>query len=68
MSQLIVPTLASDNLLPAKVYQQDALSFVSSHSCDICYLDPPSSVVQYGNSYHLLNSVAKWDYYEPSRK
>jgi adenine-specific DNA-methyltransferase len=68
VSQLIVPTLASDNLLPAKVYQQDALSFVSSHSCDICYLDPPSSVVQYGNSYHLLNSVAKWDYYEPSRK
>jgi len=66
VAQLNVPTLCDENSLTSVVKNRDALTFLKEYSGDICYLDPPASVVQYGSAYHLLNSVALWDYYEPS--
>jgi adenine-specific DNA-methyltransferase len=39
----------------------DATEFVSRHSSDICYLDPPYNSHQYGSNYFMLNTVALWD-------
>ncbi|MCF7928233.1 MAG: DNA adenine methylase [Spirochaetales bacterium] len=44
-----------------RVTQEDAADFVSKRSGDICYLDPPYTVHQYGSNYHLLNTLALWD-------
>ncbi|MBN2619266.1 MAG: DNA adenine methylase, partial [Spirochaetales bacterium] len=43
------------------VTQMDALDFVKSNSGDICYLDPPYNMHQYGSNYFMLNTVALWD-------
>jgi adenine-specific DNA-methyltransferase len=68
LAQLNVPILSDDALPKGSSYNLDALEFLKQHSADVIYLDPPSSVVQYSNNYHILNSVAKWDYYKPSNE
>lgn len=42
----------------------DASTFLSGRSFDLCYLDPPYNSHQYGSNYHLLNSIARWDFPE----
>ncbi|WP_319561704.1 DNA adenine methylase [Marispirochaeta sp.] len=39
----------------------DAGDWVCGKSADLCYLDPPYTIHQYGSNYHMLNSVALWD-------
>jgi adenine-specific DNA-methyltransferase len=46
---------------PASVACMDALDFLSKRRADICYLDPPYAVHQYGSNYFMLNSIALWD-------
>ncbi len=48
----------------ARVENLDASVFLRKHSADLCYLDPPYTVHQYGSNYHLLNTIAKWDFPE----
>ena len=43
------------------VSQMDALDFVKNISTDVCYLDPPYNMHQYGSNYFMLNTVALWD-------
>lgn len=43
------------------VSRMDALDFVKGVSSDICYLDPPYNMHQYGSNYFMLNTVALWD-------
>ncbi|MGL1891363.1 MAG: DNA adenine methylase [Spirochaetaceae bacterium] len=43
------------------VSRMDALDFVKGKSTDICYLDPPYNMHQYGSNYFMLNTVALWD-------
>jgi adenine-specific DNA-methyltransferase len=50
-----------DSARPSTVYCQDALGFLSGRAADICYLDPPYAVHQYGSNYFMLNSIALWD-------
>ncbi len=45
----------------AEVFCLDASDFVAHHSGDICYLDPPYTIHQYGSNYHMLNTIALWD-------
>jgi adenine-specific DNA-methyltransferase len=66
--ELTIPTLLPSNESIGEVSQQDALEFVREHSGDIAFLDPPSSVQQYGSAYHLLNSITLWDDFAPSMK
>jgi adenine-specific DNA-methyltransferase len=46
---------------PSKVACEDAVKFLSARAADICYLDPPYAVHQYGSNYFMLNSIALWD-------
>lgn len=39
----------------------EANLFVRTTSADIVYIDPPYTATQYANSYHLLETIAKYD-------
>jgi adenine-specific DNA-methyltransferase len=55
------PPVLIDAPAPSSVACMDALDFLSQRSADICYLDPPYAVHQYGSNYFMLNSIALWD-------
>ena len=46
---------------PATVTAVDAAEFLRGRGADLCYLDPPYSVHQYGSNYFMLNTIARWD-------
>ena len=50
------------------VYSEDANALVRKISGDILYLDPPYNQRQYGANYHLLNTIALYDDFEPQGK
>ncbi|OJJ23812.1 modification methylase [marine bacterium AO1-C] len=53
-----------------KVYNEDANELVKKAEVqgDILYLDPPYNARQYGANYHLLNTIALYDEFEPKGK
>jgi len=55
-----VPVL-HESPVAAEVTCQDAASFLSSRPSEVCYLDPPYSIHQYGSNYFMLNTIARWD-------
>jgi adenine-specific DNA-methyltransferase len=57
---LEAPVLA-DCTFPSEVRCEDARSFLAQRRADICYLDPPYAVHQYGSNYFMLNTIALWD-------
>lgn len=50
-----------DTAAPSSVSCLEAVDFLRGHGGDICYLDPPYAVHQYGSNYFMLNSIALWD-------
>ncbi len=50
------------------VYQEDANELLPKLEGDILYLDPPYNTRQYGSNYHMLNTIAKYDGFEPFGK
>ena len=66
LSRIMAPVVLERPVLvdcpfPSKVFCEDAVAFLSSRRADICYLDPPYAVHQYGSNYFMLNSIALWD-------
>lgn len=51
-----------------KVYNQDANKLITRICGDILYLDPPYNSREYGANYHLLNTIALYDDFEPRGK
>jgi adenine-specific DNA-methyltransferase len=51
----------TDRPAPAEVTCMDAASFLAGRTADLCYLDPPYAVHQYGSNYFMLNTIALWD-------
>ena len=51
-----------------QVYQQDSNRLIQQIEGDILYLDPPYNARQYGANYHLLNTIALYDHFEPKGK
>ncbi|MBU6204612.1 MAG: DNA adenine methylase [Bacteroidetes bacterium] len=51
-----------------QVYQEDANKLIKQIKGDILYLDPPYNHRQYGANYHLLNTIALNDTFEPKGK
>ncbi len=51
-----------------EVYREDANSLIRKISGNILYLDPPYNARQYGANYHLLNTIAKYDDFQPKGK
>jgi adenine-specific DNA-methyltransferase len=58
---LLAPPVLVPSSAPAEVACMDAAEFLSGRTADICYLDPPYSVHQYGSNYFMLNTIALWD-------
>jgi adenine-specific DNA-methyltransferase len=50
------------------VYNEDSNLLIKKIKGDILYLDPPYNARQYGSNYHLLNTIAKYDLFEPQGK
>ena len=58
--RLEAPVLV-ESQAPCTVACEDALAFLSGRTADVCYLDPPYAVHQYGSNYFMLNTIALWD-------
>jgi len=50
------------------VFNCDSNKLIKKIKGDILYLDPPYNARQYGANYHLLNTIAKYDYFIPKGK
>ncbi|MFI5369729.1 MAG: DNA adenine methylase, partial [Spirochaetia bacterium] len=55
------PPVLVDSAWPSTAACMDAGEFLSGRRADVCYLDPPYAVHQYGSNYFMLNSIALWD-------
>ncbi|WP_338761638.1 DNA adenine methylase [Bernardetia sp. ABR2-2B] len=51
-----------------KIFREDANELIKKIKGDILYLDPPYNARQYGANYHLLNTIALYDNFEPKGK
>ncbi len=51
-----------------EVYNEDANELIKKIEGDILYLDPPYNDREYGANYHLLNTIALYDKFEPKGK
>lgn len=51
-----------------QVFQEDSNALIKKIQGDILYLDPPYNQRQYGNNYHLLNTIALYDDFIPKGK
>lgn len=56
----ITKTVNNDNIS----YNENANKIVRKISGDIAYIDPPYTITQYTNSYHVLETIARYDYPE----
>ena len=51
-----------------KVFNKDSNELIKEIKGDILYLDPPYNARQYGSNYHILNTIAKYEDFEPKGK
>lgn len=51
-----------------EVFKEDSNELIKKIKGDILYLDPPYNQRQYGANYHLLNTIALYDNFEPKGK
>ncbi len=65
LSRIMAPIVVRRPVLidrpPSEVCRMDAAAFLNGRRADVCYLDPPYAVHQYGSNYFMLNSIALWD-------
>lgn len=47
------------------IFQEDANILIQKIEGDILYLDPPYNSRQYGANYHILNTIAEYQEFEP---
>ena len=55
------PPLLWPSTAEVSAENREATGFVAGHTADLCYLDPPYTIHQYGSNYHLLTTIARWD-------
>ena len=58
---LLRPPVLAESPAPAEVACMDAAAFLATRTAEVCYLDPPYAVHQYGSNYFMLNTIALWD-------
>jgi adenine-specific DNA-methyltransferase len=64
----IKPALFETNHAEHEIYNKDANELIKEVEGDILYLDPPYNARQYGSNYHLLNTIALYDNFQPAGK
>ncbi len=57
----LLPPVLVPSAAPGEVACRNAAEFLTGRTADICYLDPPYAVHQYGSNYFMLNTIALWD-------
>ncbi len=62
------PAIFDLNDAEHQVYNEDANSLINRIKGDVLYLDPPYNARQYGSNYHLLNTIAEYEEFEPKGK
>lgn len=65
---VIYPALFPINKNSHTVFNEDSNQLIKRIEGDILYLDPPYNAREYGANYHLLNTIAKYDDFEPKGK
>lgn len=65
---ILKPALFTLNSNKHQVFNADSNVLIKKIKGDILYLDPPYNERQYGSNYHLLNTIAKYDSFEPQGK
>ena len=50
------------NIFDNEIYQEDTNELIRRIEGDIVYIDPPYTVTQYVSAYHMLETIAKYDY------
>jgi adenine-specific DNA-methyltransferase len=65
---VLEPAIFEINSHSHEVYNEDSNLLIKKIEGDILYLDPPYNAREYGANYHLLNTIAKYDYFEPKGK
>ncbi len=65
---IIKPAEYSINDSEHQVFNYDSNKLIKQIEGDILYLDPPYNARQYGANYHLLNTIALYDNFEPKGK
>ncbi len=51
-----------------QVFNQNSNELIQHIQGDILYLDPPYNARQYGSNYHILNTIAQYEQFEPKGK
>ncbi len=51
-----------------QVFNQNSNDLIQNIQGDILYLDPPYNSRQYGSNYHMLNTISKYEKFEPKGK
>jgi adenine-specific DNA-methyltransferase len=67
-SLVIEPADFEQNENEHSVFNEDSNELIKKISGDILYLDPPYNARQYGANYHLLNTIAQYQEFEPQGK
>jgi adenine-specific DNA-methyltransferase len=65
---ILTPALFETTKSNHKIYNEDSNVLIQKIKGDILYLDPPYNAREYGANYHLLNTIAKYDKFEPQGK
>jgi len=65
---VLEPAIYEENDNEHLVLQKDANEVIKQIEGDILYLDPPYNSRQYGANYHLLNTIAEYEKFEPKGK
>lgn len=52
----------------SQVFNKNSNDLITEIKGDILYLDPPYNARQYGANYHILNTIALYDNFEPKGK
>ncbi len=61
----LLPLSVEPSSMPHEVFNDDANRLIENLQGDILYLDPPYNLRQYGANYHLLNTIARYEAFEP---
>ena len=64
----LIPAIFEPSYTTIEVYNQSANSLICQLEGDVLYLDPPYNHRQYSACYHILNTIAKYDAFEPKGK
>jgi len=61
----IIPAKIYPSKATTNVFNENANDLIKSISGDVLYLDPPYNERQYASNYHVLNTIAKYEDFEP---